>query len=76
MVCGSALGLIGSVENLFGKEISLLLTLFFVSIGFMLAVRLRCPNCNFRLSKKFPVGALILLFFAKDSCPQCGEKIP
>jgi hypothetical protein len=43
--------------------------------GFAAAARLKCQECNFRLSKNFSVGALILLPFANERCPQCGEEL-
>jgi len=44
-------------------------------IGFAFAAQLRCSHCGFVLSRKFPVGALIVLWLAKNKCPNCNEEL-
>jgi hypothetical protein len=45
-------------------------------LGFAALGRLKCPGCGVVLAKKFPAGALLLLPFAKDKCPNCGTTLP
>jgi len=66
-------GLFGA--KLFSNEIGILVILIPVAIGFIFAVRLKCSKCGFRLSNKFPVGGLTLLYFSNEKCPNCGEKL-
>lgn len=68
--------LLGAAEaGVFDKEVGIAIMLIVVMVGFAFITRLKCPNCSRRLSKKIPVGALLLLYFAKDKCPYCGEPI-
>lgn len=76
MISGSLLGnALKSFWEINDKSIGVVLMLLPIPIGFAFTARLKCPICGFRLSKKFPVGALILLPFAKEKCPQCGGML-
>ncbi|AZZ37947.1 hypothetical protein CIK05_14430 [Bdellovibrio sp. qaytius] len=55
-----------------GKEIGIALMLIPTLVGFLVLARLKCENCGLVLSKKIPVGPLILLWLADDKCPKCN----
>ena len=74
MMFGMLLGIAAFAVHSISKGIGLGVMLISNMIGFGFAARLRCSNCGFVLSRKFPVGALILLWLAKDKCPNCGEN--
>jgi hypothetical protein len=61
--------------GVFDLPIGLAIILIPVFCAFALASRLECPKCHFGLSKKLPVGGLVLLYFAADKCPSCGEEL-
>jgi len=46
-----------------------------IVVGFWIALRLRCPRCETRLSKYFPYwgGGGILLWMVRSKCPNCAE---
>jgi hypothetical protein len=75
MTSGFLLGAVATEVEFIGKAIGIAVMLLSVMIGFAFVSRLKCPRCNFPLSRKFPVGSLILLWLAKEKCPQCGEQL-
>jgi ribosomal protein S27AE len=75
MILGLPVSAIGMGLGVFDMPIGLAIILIPMFCGFALASRLECPKCHFRLSKKFPVGALVLLYFASEKCPRCGEEL-
>jgi hypothetical protein len=75
MISGLMLGAFVTEVEFIGKAIGLAIALLSVMTGFIFAARLKCQKCNYLLSRKFPVGSLILLGFAKEKCPQCHEQL-
>jgi hypothetical protein len=61
--------------KLFDNDLGAFLILIPLAFGFLLAARLKCSKCGFRLSKKMPAGSLILLWIAKEKCPSCGADL-
>lgn len=53
-----------------GASFALLFGVAFFSVS-----RLRCPNCNKRLTEMYPLGGLLLLWLAKEKCRNCGTTI-
>jgi hypothetical protein len=62
-----------AVSNFFNKAVGAVLIFVPMAVGFVLAGRLKCSNCGFRLSRHFlNPGHLIFLWLASDKCPNCG----
>jgi hypothetical protein len=72
---GVLLGATGFAIPMVGGGIGLAVMLLSLMIGFAFAAQLRCSHCGFVLSRKFPVGALIVLWLAKNKCPNCNEEL-
>lgn len=73
-VGGSLLGTVAADLTGVGMPIEIAVLLLPLMIGFFLIARLRCQQCGFRLSDKFPTGSLLLLFFSNQKCPSCGHR--
>jgi len=74
-IVGILLGAAAFAIPLVGKDIGLAMILLSTMIGFGFSARLKCTRCDVDLSRKFPVRALILLWLAKDKCPNCNEEL-
>ena len=77
-----AILLVGSVatgflwgEKIVGDVIGGILLAVTIGVPFWLLSRIRCPSCNERLSKRFPIGGLLLIGFAKEKCRNCGRAL-
>ena len=67
-------GLVARIGD-YWEQVGIAVVALSAATGFLMAARLRCQACGFQLSKKFPVGPLILLFMAKEKCPSCGDVL-
>jgi hypothetical protein len=74
-LCVTTCGAIATGIHLIDEVAGITIMLIAAMIGFAAVGRLRCPNCSFRLSDKFPAGSLILLWLAREHCPRCGEEL-
>ena len=57
----------------FGEIAGVVYAAFAMGIGWMIAIRLRCPHCGVRLADSFPYkgGGGVLLWVTKGKCPKC-----
>jgi hypothetical protein len=76
IAAGGLIAFGGASLGLYGVSIGAAAALVCMCLGFAALGRLKCPGCSVVLAKKFPAGALILLPFAKDKCPNCGTTLP
>lgn len=75
MTAGGLIALGGTSLGLYSVSVGAAAALVCLCLGFAAVGRLKCPGCGVVLAKRFPAGALILLPFAKDKCPNCGTTL-
>ena len=76
-MCASTLlaGLANQAAGGWWPTIATLQWVLVFGAGWLLVARMKCQACGARLSRDFPVGALLALPFGAQPCRRCGQRL-
>lgn len=66
---------IAANKKLLPEEVGGVIFVVVMGAAFAFVSRVRCPSCNKKLSDTHPLGGLLLLWLANDSCKNCGKAL-